>query len=434
MYFSFRGLIETGEVDPPSLYNAIKFIEAIITVDELRTAPTYRWNPSEPDVLFTKGICRALSAHSIGDIELRNIFARAIYSAERDLTDPKLQSALNIGSQQSEAARKILNEFAERSQEPYSFMEEYSGAVFNTDKNNSKYQVALHTGLEENAPPERHLAQYLLRTNVAIELAAAQDDSGIAYHPHSHRVRYVVRKFECELERARFSAQHLLHFLGTEVESRNEEIRSGLEGAFGFPGTIEHAPLIMTVLSGVSTPDDILKRALEIRSTNEAMDYRRFVSELLTTFDTGDIGARREAVKNVLDAKALLTAELDRLYGRNTKTALTILPKLVSGAVNELATSALDQNHPDIAVAKALGKVAELSTHDAIQGMRSIPVYVRRRFLRKRIGFLLKLAAEEHGMNTLNGFLRRTFRRDFSPSELSNFSNLYRDPPDAIQH
>jgi hypothetical protein len=56
-YFSFHGLIENGDLDPPALYNAIKFIEALITVDELRIAPTSRWKPKKSDVLFTTGIC-----------------------------------------------------------------------------------------------------------------------------------------------------------------------------------------------------------------------------------------------------------------------------------------------------------------------------------------------------------------------------------------
>lgn len=268
-----------------------------------------------------------------------------------------------------------------------------------------------------------------MRTNVAIELASAQDGSGIPYHPHSHRSHYVVTKFDGERERARFSAQHLLQFVSTEVELRNEQIISNLEGAFAFPTTREHAPLIMTVLSGVKTPDEILKQALEIRETREAKNYRKFVSDLLTTFDTGNVSARREAVQKVAEAKALLIGELDKLYGRKAKNDLTIVPKLVAGAVTEIAASAVSENNPNLAYAKAIGKVAEISTFEAIQRLKDAPGVVRKALLRRRIAFLLKLATQERGTDTLNGFLKRIFRRQFSAAELTNFADLYRDRP-----
>jgi hypothetical protein len=96
-YFSFRGLIEQGDIDPPSLYNAMKFVEALITVDELRTAPSSRWRPGQSDELFAKGICSALSASSFGEKCLREIFRKAIHAAEHDVNEPNVQKLLNFG-------------------------------------------------------------------------------------------------------------------------------------------------------------------------------------------------------------------------------------------------------------------------------------------------------------------------------------------------
>jgi hypothetical protein len=370
-----------------------------------------------------------LTATGIGEHDLRDVFKNAIASAEEDVNDPSVQSLLQFGSMVGAAAGAILKEFSEKAEDALSFMDEYSASVFITDENSRGYIKTLNTGLEQEDPHERHIAQYLLRTNVAIELATAQGQSGIPYHPHSHRTHYVVRKLESDRQRARFSANYLLRYVESEIGEHNQETYSNSEGIFGFPSFEDQAPLITTVLSGANGPEDITKRALEIRDSREAKNYRSFVAELLSTFETGDVVARRRATQNLADAKALLILELDKLYGKKRNSELTILAKLVGVASNEFVSGAFNEGHPTLATAKAAAKVAEVATQHAIETLRAVPAAVRTSGLRRRIAFLLTLAKQEGGRNDLNAMLKRSFHKEFSPAELAAFFDLRRERP-----
>jgi hypothetical protein len=170
-------------------------------------------------------------------------------------------------------------------------MDEYLNTVFITDQYSSKFQVSTFpSGVAIDAPQVRHVAQYLLRTNVAIELATAENATGIPYHPHSHRTRYVL---DILRKGGRFTPEYLLRYLESEIAQRRDDIRSALP--FAFPSFMEQAPLIMTVFSGSTCPKDILKRTLEIRETKQAIQYRRFVANLMSAFEKGDARARRRA-------------------------------------------------------------------------------------------------------------------------------------------
>jgi hypothetical protein len=428
-YFSFLGLVENGGLDPSSLYNAMKFIEALIIVDELYTSPTLPWTPQPSDRLFSEGICTALTANKIGEDNLRDIFKNAITAASRDAINPTITSLLKIKPEVGRAASIILHEFLEQADDPLSFMDQYSAGVFITDKNSVNHIKALKTGLDQSDSQEKHVAQYLLRTSVAIEIASALGQSGIPYHPHSHRTRYVVSKLECERTNILFSADYLLKFVELEISTRNQEAVLSSEGVFAFPATNTQAPLIATVLSGASHPEEIPIRALEIRNTSEAKRYRQFVAKLLSTFATGDIVARRKAAEELAEAKACLIRELDRLYGKRSASGLTILPFMVEGTVSGLASATFDGYDPKTAIAKAAGKAAEVTAREIGKRLSSAPAAVRKLSLRRRLAFLLRLARQEGGRNEINALLKRTFHRELSSGELSTFLELSQEKP-----
>ncbi len=417
--------MEGGELDAASLYNATKFIEALVTVDELHTAPTSCWEPDAHDTLFSIGVCRQIVADEIGYSNLSEIFTKSIQSALRDISEPTVRSMLGIDNEIYGLCLPILEELKRKAENPINFFDYYSGSVYITDANSGAKVQRTGSGLDPDAPRERHLVQYLLRTNVAMELAAATNNFvGMPYHPHSHRTNYVVDKLKRERSRVRFDPDFLLRCTSEGVAARNRE----LSGSFGFSESEAHKPLIMTAMSGAASREDILTRALELRDLSEARLYRKFVAELMNAFETGDVQARVKAEHDLNEAKAVLMRELDKLYGKRQDDGIGILPEMIGGAVEEITSDAIQDMDPsdsaERVAAKLAGKATGVAISRIIGSKKEIAGKLKGFFIRRRIAFLLTLARQDGGNKGINDLLRRSFGQELSHEQMDLFKKM----------
>jgi hypothetical protein len=353
----------------------------------------------------------------IDDGTLGALFGNATAAGVHDLSEPTVQRYLLTDEATALRARALMQKWnTEASNSPSEFLSVYSAAVYITDPASRATIAQLGTGLPLRGDPARHAAQFLLRTNVAMELAASLSPMSMPYHPHSYRAPYVVSK----LHLMRRSSQALASVLVRDLEDKVARTRSSLRkqplALFGGFATLgDDAPLVLAVsLSGARDPDDVLKRALEIRDGSAARRYRKWVRHILAAIESRDVKKQVEANDELLAARQVLSDELRRLYGLQRTDIVGATAKVASSLdLDALATFDLSKS-----AMKALSEV--------IKGAPTARNWVQSRVLRHRIALLVQLARGARAEAQLNGLLKRAFGVSMSERNLKRFRELRR--------
>lgn len=426
-YFSVRQSLAGGGLDAELVYNLASFAECLVFSDRLVTAPTLAWRPTAADPLFMgKAVCQQYSLDALTDADLKAVFATAISESRQDLSSAERQDpspapdpvdapyALDDATRANAAA--LLTGWARSAAEdPRHFVNTYSGAVFLTDEGSRKVIASIDTDVRESADPARHLAQYLLRTNVALELTRAHQGA-LPYHPHSHRAPLVVRKL-VRLRRAASSlAGELARAAEAEVRTQVAELRSSLLARFGaFAELDADVPLILgTVLLDAKEPSDVITGALALRSSRQARHYRAWCGAMLNAATSGDFEAQQRATREVEEARQMLASEVRKLYGLRPESALGRLAGF-AGAVDVEKLLAANARSIGLDVMKAL-----LANREAGPG------FLLRFKLRPKVAFLTKLARDRSQVTQLNALLARVFGKGLPEDELRRLARLRR--------
>ena len=170
-YFSASVLVSSGELDPLAVFNLGNFIDSLILAENICLAPTINWSPSDSDsLLFGAGKpCSQVDLSRFGNEDLGDLFGQALASSLADLDqNPHLPP---VDADHFNTVNILLNWRSQAIEDPVAFLPVYSGQVVETDVASQRYLAKLRSLGNEAASPERRLAHYLLRTNVAFELS-----------------------------------------------------------------------------------------------------------------------------------------------------------------------------------------------------------------------------------------------------------------------
>lgn len=406
-YFSYRGLMEGGELDVYSFYNYILFLEALITVDELRTAPSSSWQPSLSDTLFSTGVCTQISASRLGERALSTLFQTAIDAAKGDIAEPTTRKLLSVSAETALRTGVILDEMRERAENPFEFLNTYSVSVFRTDTNSAQYQKrTISTGIKEDAPSEQHVAHYLLRTRAALEFAFLEEARGVPYIPHSHRSDYVRQCLQNSLVAPEHHAGSLLRFAESEIAKRSQS-----------PLLEKHSPIILTVLSGCTSATELENRALEIRGSREAVRYRSFVSAFNESLNNGNVELHNRAHQEINQVKVELIRELNKLY--TPKTQFEVAGQIVGEFTTDVIMDTLEPKGMELVAESVVSAVVKKAITLSVEELDRL----RRRH---RTALVFGLINKVGGYNVLNDLVKRTFGREFTREELHQLDTLHR--------
>ncbi len=413
-YFSFKSAIGGKDINASVLYNLTNFLECLIFTDQVILAPTVSWCPDVSDILFEKHkVCSQYPIKTDGNNGLQNVFIKALVSSTTDLNSHGLPIISRYSKKEIKAANALINNWKEEVQKsPKEFLKTYSGAVFETDNNSKDYVNSLNTGIEINDDRHRHLAQYLLRTNVALEITSIDPNNPIAYHPHSHRKKFVSSK----LSKLNKEAMGLATSLLKTIESSAEQVitrridNSMLSSLGAFSHIDTQCPLILNiVLSGSNSASEIIENAMKIRNTREAKRYRNWISKLVIAVKSGKFSEQLEAENELINAKIQLNNELEKLYGLG-ENRLVHKTSSILGAVDieKLATGNL--LGAGISAGKYfIGKSATLSD------------YFHNKNILHKVAFLVTLQKQREMDSTLKDLITRTFGKQIVKDEIEIF-------------
>lgn len=432
-YFSVRQSLADGKLDAQVVYNLASFVECLVFSDRLVTAPTLAWRPTAAtDPLFTDGtVCQQYSLPNVSDTDLGGIFAAAIAESLQDLgcqdedprptLDPVDAPYASDDATRASAIDLLASWARSAAEDPTGFLDTYSGAVFLTDQGSRRIIASIDTAVGESAARGRHVAQYLLRTNVALELTRAHQGA-LPYHPHSHRAPLVIRKL-AKLRRAASSlAVELARVAEADVRSQVAVLRSSVLARFGaFAELDTEIPLILgAVLLDAKEPSDILTGALALRSSRRARRYRAWCSAMLAAALSGDFEAQRRATREVEEARRMLAGELRKRYGLRPESALGRLAGF-AGAVDVEKLFAANARGISLEVARA-----------ALAKREDGPDLFLRLKLRPKLAFLTTLARGRSQATRLNDLLARVFGRGLPQGELLRLAQLRQTHERAI--
>jgi hypothetical protein len=415
-YFSFKRLLEERRVDADTLYNAATFLECLVTADEIVTSPTLAWTPDSSDQLFQPGApCRSIAPSAFDDRTLSLIFSDAIRGSISDLAEPSLRRFVNTDATTIQRARKSMQAWAADAQrDSREFMNVYSGAVYLTDPASKATVSRLKTGVVAADAPARHLAQFLLRTNVAMELAASSKGIVTPYHPHSYRASFVIAKLTATARNSHSLALAILQDFEASIQDLKTTLAQSPLAKFGaFTSLGDDAPLVLAVaLSGARTPDDVLKAALTIRNSRQALRYRRWVREMFVAIRSRHLKNQVEANAELLAAREVLAAELKRLYGF-TRTDIVGATTAVARAIDLEALATFD-----------VSKLTRKALTEVVKGMPATRSWLDRRVLKHKVALLSQLTKQGSSEKRLNDLLWRAFRMKLSSADLQRFKEL----------
>jgi hypothetical protein len=335
---------------------------------------------------------------SFTEAQVAELFTDAVTAGIEDCQNSRLLALLPYVDADLSATRQMLFSWLPLiSSDPRNFVAVYSGKVLATDRNARQFLATLPQTETETASSSRGLAQYLLRTNVALELSEQ-----FPYHPHSHRVDFVSEKL---LTVARQSVSLNLDLL------RQTEIEAATALAREIPSLALESdlPLVLAVvLSGAHNTADIIPLTLKLRRSRSAKRYRRWMSELQRATRSRDFHARLNALRNLNDARSSLAHELSKLYSRRR-----LIPKAVQTYVDVIDIKGDDLK--DLLNQPTLAKkvVGDISAHWNWRSWRA----------KRKITVLLSLAKDKP-LVALNDLLGRVFGRGLSAEELEKLQFL----------
>lgn len=423
-YFSFKRVIESGHIDADSLYNTANFLECLLIADKVVTSPTLAWTPGQSDVLYSSdGPCRQLSAKDLTDPQLQQAFSKAVAASLKDLDSHRLRKSLATDKEVAGATMQILEAWKPQINEsPRAFLEVYSGAVFQTDPASSDVLSDLRTTVSLTDEPPRHLAQYLLRTNAALEFTHVFGSYPIPYHPHSFRVAYVIAKLQATRNRSMSLASALIR---EAEEKRHEEVlvlqRSWLAAWGAFTNLGEDVPLVLSVaLSGSTLPEDIVKRVLELRESKEARRYRKWAAQLIDSIRSGNEQNQIRANQELRMARDLLAKELKKLYGAGSGSLLRATSSIASAVDLE-----------DLAEVN-VRKMGISALKEAVTGAPKLKEIYETAKMRQKIALLIKLVRGRTPEVKLNDLVERVFGARLSEEDMRRFAELRQVQRDAM--
>ncbi len=424
-YFSFKNLIAGGVIDGDSLFNSASFAECLLLTDRIVTTPSVLWAPDDSDPLFGDDrSIRQFSANELTDEELRELFSLAIKGSLHDIRHNR-----NIIQLKSDAASfKSANDFLETwkdlsAADPRGFLTTYSGLVYYTDEASKAILLKIHKTRSEDATASRDLAQYLLRTNVAIELSSMYGPTPIPYHPHSFRTSYVLEKIVRSNIHARSIAQALIQEAELSNQQLAEELRhDNLYGPLGvFNQLGSDAPLVLSVaLSGASSPDEVVSGLISLRQTKEAKRYREWVRRLTKLFDSNDWRAKLEAKSEVDAARKILAVELAKLYGTKSHRVAKAISEVVD-AVDVGAIASQDIGSASIPIVKKLA-----STYGSIREL-----YLELK-VKRRMALVVGLIRESKPEFDLASQIERVFGVSPAKGAIRRFATLRRQQQNLL--
>jgi hypothetical protein len=260
-YFASRSLLDDGaQLSPELVYNLASFLECLVIADKTFLAPTNFWHPDPSNPLFrADGPCSAIVFEGESDDSLRELFEAATTQSIMDLSSSKITTLLPLlmprtmprGPVDPGAVQWQMSQWLDPiAEDPRTFIDVYSVGVFMSDPQIWPFLKTLpRASLKDpQATLERHVAQYLLRTNVAVELGRF-----VPYHPHSHRVAFVVAKGIS----ADSAPTSLLRTAESDI-ARRLSLWHTTQGTT--PEVEVDIPLVLAVvLSGASDPSDVFR-------------------------------------------------------------------------------------------------------------------------------------------------------------------------------
>jgi hypothetical protein len=419
-YFSFKYTINEAQIDASLVYNMANFLESLVCAESIVLAPTSAWRPDQTDLLFKSGsVCSQYSFDNMDNDEISKTFVSSIESSLSDIEKRELGLPVGSSAKLITNVRNIFLDWrAKVSDDPQAFIDTYSGAVFFTDVGTSQFVASLGTDVSKSESIARHIAQYLLRTNVALEILDKEAGQCIAYHPHSHRAGFVFRKLSMQGKYAMSLASTILREAETEVTKKLEEKKAhSLASKFGaFQVTDPEMPLVLAVaLSGASSPEEIIHRGLDLRNLEAAKRYRKWIAHLLSSIRDGDQDTHLEVEQELLEARRLLREELNALYGRRSASLLQRIAS-VAGAVD------LEK----LADVSARDFVLEAASED-IKGRPSIFAALERYRLKRKLALIITLGKQRRPIDNLNLLLEKVFKKRLSDDEKAKLSTMLKD-------
>lgn len=414
-YFSAVDLLTGQSMDAYRVFNLANLLECVVISEQIVVSPTQAWQPSNEDVLFsTEGPCRNLTFDGSSDEELGQLFRTAIIAAIRDVESRRVMRRLGYSPPVSQAAARLLRRWRnEAEDDPQNFINQYSGAVYLTDSASRGKVAALPTVTSGSAGAEYHLAQFLLRANVAYNLSARW-----AYHPHSHRIDYVsMRMRQSNYEVLNLGREILIETESATSVALDARQRESLLREFGAFRHESPVPFVLAaVLSQCRRPEDILPVALEMRDQRSAKRYRRWANEIVTAGRSGDFERADQAEEELRQAVGILNSELSSLY-------LGSRGQSKSGVVDQVATH-IGTLDPGILLEQKWGELAAGETLKAIgQSPRALEWWKTTRRKRNLV-FLLQLARQRRSVQSLNSLMQSVFGSALDQDDLAVLREL----------
>lgn len=414
-YNSFRMAIEENLLDAHIIYNMANFLECVVVADKVFLAPTIipLLDLRKPNPLFTKdGPCIQLTAIASDEAVVAGTLKKAITESIRDLSGKAITDLSTVTHADRNKTHRLLESWqVEVDKAPLDFMKTYSVPVYLTDAGTSKLLNEAFPGYRKAMHLHHHLAHYLLRCNVAMEMAER-----LVYHPHSHRTPLVCEKMALNARQSASLASALIRDAEGVIE---DKISAKAREAFLLPYKLFSSqdtdlPLVLAVvLSGAKMPDDIIPNTIALRDTDAARTYRRWMTELVNAFRSGDPSERDRAAENLLEARAVLVTELSKLYDVRSRGDRTPVSRLISAVPDpeEIASASARR-----LLIKA-GKEIVRSTPRILKSFHNMRV-------RRKVTLIINLAKNRREIDNLDSLLERTFHKRLEPGQLQALNAL----------
>lgn len=415
IYHSFRAAMDENALDAHTVYNMANFIECLVISDRIFLAPTIHRSVDQMkmDPLFQReGLCIELENVAQNDADAKLIFTQAIKQSLDDLSRESLLYFLGMENVDLAAAQRVLQSWQQKVDvSSQGFMETYSRPVYVTDLETSKLFDKVFPGYRELVPVHEHLAHYLLRCNVALQLS-----EGLVYHPHSYRTPLICEKLNVEARQSASLISELVRYTESRIEDRLsiDNLQVLRRYWMAYASDLDMPLILSVVLSGARGKDDIIPLTLELRNTAAAQRYRELTSNFVSAI-RGEIPKdRMDAECEMQAAKQVLSKELTKLYGVHDQHAPSRLSRLFSVvSPTELASSTVRST------VMQLGKKI----------LKSIPEgadWTKKMRMRRKVTLLLNLAKRRRDIPRLNTLLERVFHKKLSPDQMHSLDLLRR--------
>lgn len=268
-YFSAMQALDGDALDASILYNLGILLERLVLSERVYVSPTLAWTPGSQDILFGQHqVMHQIRPDEWEHDEAAALFVAAINESLTDVGTRSVWQTLQFEVQHVDSATQALVTWRDLAHDsPREFFQVYSQGVFVTDPASREKIAGLQTGLDAESPKGQHLAQFLLRTNVAFELSTRY-----TYNPHSHRLLYVDRRNARAQRETLLLGQALLRAAEDELRQAHDRQRAKtILGQFGGFSHKSDIPLVLgAVLEQANSPTELLPAARSTWTTQRS--------------------------------------------------------------------------------------------------------------------------------------------------------------------